>query len=210
MLSQLAQIIQDIVLTLGYPGIAFLMFAENLFPPIPSELIMPFAGFVAGQGKLDLFLAWIVGTAGVVAGAIVIYYLGWFAGDVVVRNFLRRYGRWVGISEPDYDRSLEFFRKHGEWTIFVGRMIPLIRTVISIPAGAEKMPMPKFLILTTLGSAIWCGLLVLAGYALGDRYEEVLGFIDQYQTIVVILLVIAIVLVVAWFIYNRFFKKQEA
>ncbi len=203
LLQQLAEIIQQIITTLGYPGIAFVMFAENVFPPIPSELVMPFAGFVVAEGQLSFVGVWIAGVLGSVLGAVVLYYLGMWAGDTVVRGILRRYGRWLGTSESDYDRALRFFTRYGEWVVFFGRLIPLVRSIISIPAGAEHMPLPRFLLFTTLGSAIWSGLLAFAGMTLGENWEQVTGFVEQYQDVVVVALVLLTVLFVGWVIYRR-------
>ena len=210
LLNRVVEIVQQIIQAGGYPGIALVMFLENVFPPIPSEVIMPFGGFLASTGEFSLFWVWIAGTIGSVAGAIVLYYLGWFAGDVVIRRFLRRYGKWIGISEKDYDRSLGIFRKYGEWIVLFGRVIPLVRSLVSIPAGAERMPFAKFMIYTTLGSAAWSGLLAVAGYALGDRWEEIIEFIEQYQDVVVVALVLLVVLFVAFLVYRRFTAKPEA
>lgn len=188
--SQLAETIQNIIETIGYPGIALVMFLENVFPPIPSELVMPFAGFLTVEGELNFIGVWIAGTIGSVLGAVVLYYLGWWAGEAVVRRFLQRYGRVVGVSEKDYDRALRFFDKYGEAIVFFGRLIPIIRSIISIPAGADRMPMPKFLLFTTLGAAIWTGILAYAGRALGENWEDVIGVVEQYQTITVIVIVV--------------------
>ena len=210
LLNRVVEIVQQIIQAGGYPGIALVMFLENVFPPIPSEVIIPFGGFLASTGEFSLFWVWIAGTIGSVAGAIVLYYLGWFAGDVVIRRFLRSYGKWIAISEKDYDRSLGIFRKYGEWIVLFGRVIPLVRSLVSIPAGAERMPFAKFMIYTTLGSAAWSGLLAVAGYALGDRWEEIIEFIEQYQDVVVVALVLLVVLFVAFLVYRRFTAKPEA
>lgn len=210
LIDQLAQFIQEIIRTIGYPGIAFFMFAENVFPPIPSEIIMPFAGFLTAtpDSSLTFIGVWIAGIIGSVLGALVLYYIGWWAGDTVLRGLLRRYGRWVNISEKDYDRALSFFNRYGEIIVFFGRVIPIVRSIISLPAGADHMPMPKFLLYTTLGSAIWSGALTYAGMVLGANWEQVLGIIEQYQDIVVIALVLLGLLFLGWVAY-RFFNRNK-
>lgn len=208
LLDQLATFIQDLILALGYPGVALIMFTENVFPPIPSELVMPFAGFVAGQGSLSFVGVWIAGVIGSVAGAVVLYYVGRLLGDTVLRRILRRYGKLLTVSEADYDRALKFFDKYGDAVVFFGRLIPIIRSIISIPAGADHMSLPRFLLFTTLGSAIWSGALAYAGMLLGENWHDVTGFIEQYQDIVIILGVVLVVAVVAWFIYRR--MRQRA
>src|SRR5688572_23275867 len=123
--------IEQIILTLGYPGIALVMLIENLFPPIPSEVVMPFAGFLAQQGKLNLAGAIIAGTIGSVAGAVVLYYIGRWADEPVIRRFLRRWGRYVTITEEDLNQVLRVFHKYGQPIVFFGRLIPIIRSLIS-------------------------------------------------------------------------------
>ncbi len=207
LIQQLIAWIENIIISVGYPGVAFATFAENIFPPIPSEVVIPFAGFVAAGGQLTLPGVWIASTLGSVIGAVVIYYIGMFAGDVVFRSFLRRYGRWFGTSEGDYDRALGFFRKYGAAVVFFGRVIPLVRTVISVPAGADHMPLGKFLLYTTLGSAIWSGLLSYAGFVLGENWEEVTHFMEQYSDVVYVVIAVIAVLLVGLFIYSRLRRK---
>jgi membrane protein DedA with SNARE-associated domain len=210
LLQQLATLIQDIIRTISYPGIALVMFAENVFPPIPSELVMPFAGFLAATDPNFTFLGvWIAGVIGSVAGAIVLYYIGLWAGDTVIRRILRRYGALLTVSEADYDRALRLFDKYGNIIVFVGRLIPIIRSIISIPAGADHMPLGRFLLYTTLGSAIWSGALAYAGMVLGENWEEVIGFVEQYQDVVVVVAVVLGVLFVGWFIW-RAVKQRRA
>jgi membrane protein DedA with SNARE-associated domain len=209
LVNQLVQWIETIITTIGYPGVAFATFAENIFPPIPSEVVIPFAGFAAAEsgGELTFVGVWIASTIGAVVGAVVIYYFGMIAGDVVVRSFLRRYGKWVGVSETDYDRSLKVFRKYGPAIVLFGRVIPLIRTVISVPAGADHMPLPQFLLYTTIGSAIWSGLLAYAGYVLGANWEQVSELMDQYSDVVYVILAVIAVALVGWFVYSRLRRR---
>lgn len=186
-------VIQDTILTLGYVGIAIVMFAENVFPPIPSELVMPFAGWLSRDGKMDLTSSIVAGTAGTVAGAVVLYYLGLVADEPIIRQFVRAYGRFWLLSEGDVDRTLAFFAKHGASVVFFGRMIPLIRSLISIPAGMNRMPMLPFLAYTTLGSAIWTAALTLGGWVLGENWEAIIGIVNTYERVFVAVGVIALV-----------------
>lgn len=178
--------IQETILTLGYVGIALVMFAENVFPPIPSELVMPFAGWLARDGKMDLIASMVAGTVGTVGGAVVLYYLGVVADEPIIRRFVRTYGRFWLISEADVDRTLSFFERHGTAVVFFGRMIPLIRSLISIPAGMNRMPMVPFLVYTTLGSAIWTAALTLGGWMLGENWEAIIGIVNQYERIFIV------------------------
>jgi membrane protein DedA with SNARE-associated domain len=209
LITQLIETIKSIITTLGYPGVAFATFAENIFPPIPSEVVIPFAGFVAADGTLTFIGVWIASTLGSVIGAVVIYYIGMWAGDTVMRGFLRRYGRWFGTSEGDYDRALGVFRKYGAAAVFFGRVIPLVRTVISVPAGADHMPLGKFVLYTTLGSAIWSGILAYAGMVLGQNWEEVSHLMEQYSDVVYVIIGIIGVAVVGYFIYTRMKNRNK-
>jgi membrane protein DedA with SNARE-associated domain len=198
--------IQLIMETLGYPGIALIMLAENLFPPIPSELVMPLAGFLIVNGSFNFPGAIAAGTLGSVAGAIVLYYIGQLAGEPLVRPFIRNYGRWFLLSEADLDKSLEVFTRHGDIMVFTGRVIPLIRSLISLPAGMNRMPFPRFLFLTTLGSVIWTTLLTTAGYILGRNWVVVVEFISDYQKVVLGLLAVGLI----FFVVRRVMALRAA
>ncbi|GAB4440152.1 MAG: DedA family protein [Chloroflexi bacterium OHK40] len=188
--------IQEIMTALGYPGIALIMLVENLFPPIPSELVMPLAGFLIAEGIFSFPGAIFAGTLGSVLGAVVLYYIGMIAGEPLVRPFFRRYGKWFLLSEQDLDKALDTFTRHGDVMVFTGRVIPLIRSLISLPAGMNRMPLPRFLLLTTLGSAIWTTLLTVAGYILGANWGRVVEFISSYQKLVIAALALAVALFV--------------
>jgi membrane protein DedA with SNARE-associated domain len=142
---------------------------------------MPFGGFLVAEGRMSFVGVVAAGTVGAVLGAVALYALGAWAGEPLVRGFLRRYGRWLSTSEADLDRALESFGRYGDAIVFFGRLIPLIRSLISLPAGMRRMPMGRFLLLTTAGSAIWNSALAYAGVVLGRNWEAVLGFLGQYQ-----------------------------
>jgi membrane protein DedA with SNARE-associated domain len=185
--------IEAIITFLGYPGIALVMLLENLFPPIPSELVMPFAGFQVALGKMNMIGAIAAGTIGALLGAVALYYIGYWADEPVVRTFIRRYGRFFLLSEDDLDRALAFFKRFGPPVVFFGRLIPIIRSLISIPAGMNKMPLPTFLLFTTLGTLIWNSVLAYAGMVLGANWDHVLVFVKQYERLVMVVGVLAVV-----------------
>jgi membrane protein DedA with SNARE-associated domain len=191
-----AAVIESMITSLGYVGIALVMLAENLFPPIPSELVMPFAGFLVAQGKMDLTAVIASGTIGSVLGAVILYYLGVWADEAIVRKFVRRWGKWLTVSEGELDRALAFFGRFGEAVVFFGRLIPIIRSLISVPAGMKRMPIAKFLLFTTIGTILWNVTLTLAGVWLGANWEDVLGFLKTYQDLTLAVIVGAIVLFV--------------
>lgn len=196
-LDKLSILIEDIIAALGYPGITLVMFLENIFPPIPSEIVMPFAGFlVADNGEMTFPGIVIAGTLGSVLGALVIYYVGVWADDLVIRRFIRRYGRYFTVSEQDLDRALSFFDRYGEAIVFFGRLIPIIRSLISLPAGMKRMPLRRFLLFTALGTSIWTALLSAAGVILKENWEDILTFIDTYQMITLVVVGAAVLVLV--------------
>jgi membrane protein DedA with SNARE-associated domain len=198
MLSDLAawvaSIIEQVISTMGYAGIALVMLVENLFPPIPSELVMPFAGFLVAQGKMNLWAVLLSGTLGTVAGALVLYYFGVWADETIVRRFVRRYGRWLTVSENELDRALGFFAKHGQPVVFFGRLVPIIRSLISVPAGMKRMSLGRFLLFTTLGTTLWNLGLTLAGVWLGANWEDILGFLKTYQNLTLATSALAVIM----------------
>ena len=162
---------------LGLFGVALMMFLENVFPPIPSELIMPAAGFAAAMGRMELWLVIAAGTAGSVIGALPLYYLGTLLDEQRLFALMDKYGKYLLLTRDDIIKAQSWFDRYGNSVIFFGRMIPAIRSLISIPAGMARMPMLPFLLLTTLGSAIWSALLAYAGFVLGANYQKVADYI---------------------------------
>lgn len=203
-LSNLGDWIKGVIETLGYPGIVLVMALENVFPPIPSELVMPLAGFMANEGTFNLIAVIIAGMLGSVIGALILYYFGAWANELVIRRFIRRWGRYAFISEEDLDVSLGYFHRHGEVVIFFGRLIPIVRSLISIPAGMDRMPMPKFLFFTVLGTTIWSAILSYAGWVLKENYELVAGYVERYQSVVIVLVLLGVLA----FVYLRIVKPR--
>lgn len=209
-LDQLSVIIREIIMALGYPGISLVMLTENLFPPIPSELVMPFAGFLVAEARLSFVGVMVAGTLGAVAGATALYYVGVWLDEPVIRRFVRRFGRYFLISEEDLDRALAFFDRYGELVIFFGRLIPIIRSLISIPAGMNRMPLLKFLVFTTLGATIWNTILTVGGWWLGANWEQIIGYIKQYERLTLVALALAVVVFVVVRVRNLLSKRAAA
>jgi membrane protein DedA with SNARE-associated domain len=162
----------------GYLGVAFLMFLETVFPPIPSEVIMSVAGVAAGQGKLDYGLVVLSGTAGAMLGNILWYLAARALGIQRLEPIIRRWGRWITMSWGEVKRAERWFAVHGTFFVFLGRLLPTVRSLVSIPAGLLKMSLRRFLLASTLGTAAWTALLAGAGYKLGESYtdiEKILG-----------------------------------
>lgn len=192
---------------LGAIGVMLMMFLENVFPPIPSELIMPAAGFAAAMGKMSIITVIIAGTAGSVLGALPLYYLGTIFDEPRLYRLAKRYGKYLLIKPSDVTNAQVWFNKYGKAVIFFGRMIPAIRSLISIPAGMNRMPMLPFLILTTLGSLIWTTMLAYAGYILGVNYDKVAEFVSPISKIVVIIVLIIATVIAFFRIKSVFFDK---
>jgi membrane protein DedA with SNARE-associated domain len=195
-LEQVRLWVERVIEALGYPGIFALMFLEGIFPPIPSEVIMPFAGSLAEQGRLSLGGIVAAGTLGSLLVALIYYAGGRWLESRAVRQLIRRYGRWLLLTEHDWDRAMRAFRRYGAGAIFAGRLVPGLRSLISIPAGLDKMPLVPFLLLTTLGSVAWNALLAQIGIMLGANWDDVLVALDRYEQLVnaALLLVFAFVL----------------
>ncbi|MDQ3130857.1 MAG: DedA family protein [Acidobacteriota bacterium] len=168
----------------GYFGIVFLMFVENVFPPIPSEFIMPLAGFMVTQGKFSLVGIIIAGTLGSVIGALPLYYLGSRLGEERLKDFADRHGKWLTLSREDVEKSQKWFDKYGAWAVFFCRLVPGIRSFISIPAGVNRMNLLSFLFFTILGSAIWTSFLAYAGYFLASNFREIEKYLDVVSYLV--------------------------
>jgi membrane protein DedA with SNARE-associated domain len=175
----------------GVFGIAFLMLLENVFPPIPSELIMPLAGYTAAQGDANIVLVIVAGTIGSLAGAFLWYWIGFAIGEDRLKHFADRYGRWLTLSRSDIEKADDWFDRHGHKAVLIGRLVPTVRTLISIPAGLSEMSRTTFLIYSGIGTAAWTTLLAVLGYALGSQYEQVSAWIDPIS-IGVLLLIVAL------------------
>lgn len=183
-LDQIRIIAEQVIQTMGYPGIFILMFIENLFPPIPSEVVMPFAGFLVNKGEMSFVGIMISGTAGAIVGAIAIYYIGVKLGEERLRRWVDNNGKYLLLSQSELDSSLDTFNNHGKVMVLVGRLIPTIRSLISIPAGIEHMNLGIFLVFTLVGTTLWNLLLAGGGVYLGSNWERVLVWVDRYSYII--------------------------
>jgi membrane protein DedA with SNARE-associated domain len=184
----MAEWVIDWVSGAGYAGIVALMFLENVFPPIPSEVIMPLAGYLSSQGKLSLPGVIAAGTLGSVLGALPLYWVAAKLGEDRLANFADRRGRWLTLSREDIERAGRWFDRHRGASVFFGRLVPGLRSLISLPAGVERMPLPSFLLLTTAGSALWSGLLAGVGQVLGSRFERVSEVFDPLSWVLLALI----------------------
>ena len=195
---------------LGYGAIFAAMFLENLFPPIPSELIMPLGWFYVQQGQLQFIPVVLAGLIGTVLGALPWYGIGRLINEQRIEQWLDKHGRWIGISSEELARSRRWFSRYGTALVFWGRLVPGIRTLISVPAGIELMPMAPFLIWTTAGSLIWTLLLTIAGMVLGEGYSNVEVWIDPVSKVIKVGLVIAVLAGGIWLALRIWRRRQSA
>jgi membrane protein DedA with SNARE-associated domain len=181
----------------GYVGIVLLMLAENLFPPLPSELIMPFAGFLAARGDLNPVLVVVAGALGSLLGAFPWYYAGRTLGADRLKQLTERHGRWIAVTPEEIDRGKDLFDKHGPLVLVLGRLVPALRTVVALPAGLAQLHPVPFALWTLLGSALWSGVLTLAGFLLESQYERLSKWLNPVSTGIFIIIAIVYVVRVA-------------
>jgi membrane protein DedA with SNARE-associated domain len=199
LITIIAAWIMSVISTMGYGGIVLLMAIESACIPLPSEIIMPFAGFLVFKGEMNLWLVALAGAIGCVAGSIPAYYVGMFGG----RPLAEKYGKYILLSKRDLDYADHLFEKHGEIIIFVARMLPAIRTFIAFPAGVVRMNMPKFIFYTFVGSFIWCALLAYAGMKFGENWVSLKVYFHEFHY----LIALTGVLFIIWYVRRHF--KQE-
>ncbi|MCM3744391.1 DedA family protein [Sporosarcina luteola] len=190
----------------GYFGVFFLLFIENIFPPIPSEIILTFSGFATGFTTMTKTGVIIAATIGSVVGAMVLYSIGLLIDVERLEKFVERRGRWLRLSKKDLRRADAWFDKYGPWTVFFCRLVPLVRSLISVPAGMSHMNFSLFLLLTTLGSFIWNTILVTIGFKVGENWESIVHYMDFYSNIVYVILAIGGIAVCIGYI--RFRRKR--
>lgn len=176
----LATWIMGVISTMGYGGVVLLMAIESACIPLPSEIIMPFAGFLVFKGEMLLWMVAVAGALGCVVGSIPAYYLGMYGG----RPLVEKYGKWVLISHKDLKWADHAFEKHGDIIIFIGRLLPAVRTFIAFPAGVARMHMGKFILYTFVGSLIWCYLLAFAGFKMGEHWESLKVYFHEFHYVI--------------------------
>jgi membrane protein DedA with SNARE-associated domain len=192
-LSDVAGWVQDVIERLGAVGVALLVILENVFPPIPSEIVLPFAGFVAQRGDGSIAVMIFAATVGAVIGALVLYVIASVIGDVRLAGFIERFGKWFGVKPADLARAEAWFDRHAVAAVLLGRCVPLIRSVVSIPAGFRRMRLVPFVAYTAAGSAVWNTALIGAGAILGDQWDKVEPYVAMLQYVVIAVIVLFVV-----------------
>lgn len=203
-LTSFAAWIADVIHSLGYIGVAFLTALESVIPIIPSELILPLSGFLAGQNRLWLPGVILAATVGSVSGTFVLYGLGYRLGEERARGFITQYGRWVFLKESDLDRAVQWFDTHGGKAVLFGRLIPVVRSLISIPAGIHHMTLTRFVAYTVPGSTVWNGVLVGLGWILGENWRVV----SEYARWLTYAVLIALAIAVMSFAWQRWSARR--
>ena len=197
MISSVIDWLVNLIEVIGYPGVAIAMFIESFFAPIPSEIILPFSGFVAFGGSLNIYIVIVVATVAAYLGTLPFYFIGRW-GNEFVMEFLKKYGKYLFISQDDLKKGFDAFERYGGGIVFFGRLIPIVRTVISFPAGVARMNFFQFSIYTLVGAGIWSSILASAGFFLGDRWDMVSVYVDRYENVILILLLVVVAVYIGW------------
>ena len=201
-LEFLARFIISVISSAGYLGIVLLMAIESACIPLPSEVIMPFSGYLVSVGRFKLAWVAVAGALGCNLGSFVAYYVGSLGG----RPLVEKYGRYVLITRHDLALADRFFARYGDWAVFIARLLPVIRTFIALPAGIARMNVARFHLYTFLGSLLWCWVLAYAGFKLGERWTTLREYFHRFDTVIGILIVLGAV----WFIHNRWKNRLRA
>jgi len=199
--------VESIIGTMGYSGLYLVMFLENVFPPIPSEVVLPLAGSLTLTGKFSIPMITFVGMLGSLTGAFLFYGLGKWLGEPRVRQLMAKFGKYALLSTDDLDRSLQWFEKYDDWVIFFSRMVPIVRSLISIPAGIASMNFAKFSFYTILGTALWSFVLSFGGRLLGEQWPLIADYINTYQNVVLVLVGIGAVIFIGYRLTRKSNKK---
>lgn len=204
MLESVANWIINVISTLGYPGIILTMAIESALIPLPSEIIMPFSGFLVSTGRFDFFWVGIAGALGNVLGSLAAYWLGYWGHERVVRRLVRNYGKWILLKEEDLDSAEKLLHKYKDWVVLGSRVLPGIRTVISLPCGIARLPIWRFTALTFFGSLIWSVFLAWIGFVLGQNWRTVGPYFHKLDVVIMG----AVLLGIGWYIYHKLGSRK--
>ena len=209
MISSIVDWLTSLIESAGYIGVATAVFIESVFAPIPSPFILPFVGFVASRTDQSLVISILAGAVGAYLGSFPFYFLGRW-GEGAVNRFLKKFGKYLFIEQEEVEKGFEFFEKYGSGIVFTGRLLPLVRSVISFPAGVAKMPFLQFSIYTFLGSVIWNAILGTAGYLLGERWEIIIVWLETYENVVIVGSILVVLGYIVYKIARRSQKKKNS
>lgn len=199
MLESVANWIIHIISTLGYPGVLITMAIESALIPLPSEIIMPFSGFLVSTGRFDLNLVALAGAVGNVAGSLIAYGIGYWGHEKLIRRFIRKFGKWILISENELDETEKLLHKFKDLVVLGSRVVPGIRTVISLPCGFAKLPLGRFIVLTFIGSLVWSYFLAWIGFVMGENWDTLGPYFHKADALIILLILGSI----AFYVYHR-------
>ena len=199
MLEKATSLIISFIQSTGYLGVFFLMLLGSALIPIPSEITLPFAGFLVSKGTLSFPIVVLVAALGDLAGSLIGYSIGYFLEETVIVNLIKKHGKYVLLSHHDYYKASEWFNKYGDKIVFIGKLLPGLRYLISLPAGAVKMNLKKFSLYTFLGSLIWCSIMVYVGVYFGNRWDALEPVFNKFK----IVIIVGLVLLVAWYLNHK-------
>jgi membrane protein DedA with SNARE-associated domain len=202
----LATWVTNVIETLGYPGLTILVALENLFPPIPSEVILPLAGFLTGQGRFSFVLVLLASTLGSLIGALILYAIGVGLGRGGIRRLFEKYGYLALLTPEDLTRAEDWFDRWGPIAVFTGRLVPVVRSLVSIPAGYRGMPLVQFIPLTLFGSLLWNGTLVALGWTFGENWHAIEEYVGWLQYVVIVV----VTFLVVRFVWSRLQRRRMA
>lgn len=203
MLEQIAHWIIQTISTLGYPGIVLTMAIESALIPLPSEVIMPFSGYLAMAGKFSLLGVAVAGAAGNVLGSLVAYGIGYWGHERVVRRFVRNWGKWILLTEEELDGAEQLLHKYKDLVVLGSRVVPGVRTVISLPCGIARLPLQRFIVLTFFGSLVWSYFLAWIGFKLGENWDTLGPYFHKADALVAVLIAGTI----GFYVYHKFRKR---
>ncbi|MBI2012189.1 DedA family protein [Candidatus Daviesbacteria bacterium] len=204
MLESIANWIINIISSLGYPGIVITMAIESALVPLPSEIIMPFSGYLVSQGKFNIHLVALSGALGNLIGSLGAYYLGYLGHEKIVRRFIRNYGKWILVSEDELDLAEKLMHRYKDGVVLLSRVVPGIRTIISLPAGIARLPIYRFIVLTFVGSLIWSYLLAYIGFVMGENWDTLGPYFHSLDAVILVIIVLLLGLGIELDMYGHF------
>lgn len=205
MLESIASWVINVISTLGYPGIVITMAIESALIPLPSEIIMPFSGYLVTLGKFSLLGVATAGAVGNVLGSLIAYALGYWGHERVVRRFVKKWGKWILLTEEELEGAEELLNKYKDLVVLGSRIVPGIRTVISLPCGIARLPLPRFIILTFVGSFIWSYFLAWIGFKLGENWDTLGPYFHKADAFIVVLILGSL----GFYVYHKLHKRKS-
>lgn len=209
LLNQLVEFFRELVLTIGYPGIFAVMFTENLFPPVPTDPLLPFAGILVAEGDMVFVVVWVTAVCGALTGTMILYFVGAWADDHVIRRLVTRYGKYTGITQEGMDRAFRLFDTHGAWFILIGRSIPVVRSAVSLTAGMSRMSLPRFVILSTINSAVVTGFWITVGVLLGENWRDVFELFKTMRWPAAVVFIAVVVVLGVYYMRRRNHRRES-